>query len=118
RYGDINILARSLADIGHDISQVQGRMTDSLAAFSEDAAGFGAIVSGLQVEITQARMVPVEQLFMRLRLPVRDAGEREGKDVRVATFAEHVDLDKAIIDQLYTPLLHLVRNAVAHGIED
>jgi chemosensory pili system protein ChpA (sensor histidine kinase/response regulator) len=118
RYGDVNILARSLADIGHDISQVQGRMTDSLGAFSEDAAGFGSIVAGLQVEITQARMVPVEQLFLRLRLPVRDAGEREGKEVRVATFGEDVDLDKAIIDELYTPLLHLVRNAVAHGIED
>jgi chemosensory pili system protein ChpA (sensor histidine kinase/response regulator) len=117
RYGDVNILARSLADIGHDISQVQGRMTDSLAAFSEDAAGFGSIVAGLQVEITQARMVPVEQLFLRLRLPVRDAGEREGKDVRVQTFGEDVDLDKAIIDELYNPLLHLVRNAVAHGIE-
>jgi chemosensory pili system protein ChpA (sensor histidine kinase/response regulator) len=117
RYGDINILARSLADIGHDISQVQGRMSDSLIAFSEDAAGFGAIVTGLQTEITQARMVPVEQLFMRLRLPVRDAGEREEKDVRVVTSGEDVALDKAIIDELYTPLLHLVRNAVAHGIE-
>ena len=117
RYGDVNILARNLADIGHDISQVQGRMNDSLTAFSEDAAGFGAIVTGLQTEITQARMVPVEQLFTRLRLPVRDAGEREGKQVRVKAHGEDVDLDKAIIDELYTPLLHLVRNAVAHGIE-
>jgi chemosensory pili system protein ChpA (sensor histidine kinase/response regulator) len=117
RYGDVNILARSLADIGHDISQVQGRMNDSLSAFSEDAAGFGSIVTGLQTEITQARMVPVEQLFTRLRLPVRDAGEREGKPVRVQAHGEDVDLDKAIIDELYTPLLHLVRNAVAHGIE-
>jgi chemosensory pili system protein ChpA (sensor histidine kinase/response regulator) len=118
RYGDINILARTLADIGHDISQVQGRMNDSLTAFSEDAAGFGAIVTGLQAEITQARMVPVDQLFMRLRLPVRDASEREGKEVRVQTSGEDVELDKAIIDELYNPLLHLVRNAVAHGIED
>jgi sortase A len=62
-------------------------------------------------------MVPVDQLFMRLRLPVRDAGERENKEVRVQTSGEDVELDKAIIDELYTPLLHLVRNAVAHGIE-
>jgi chemosensory pili system protein ChpA (sensor histidine kinase/response regulator) len=117
RYGDVNILARTLNEMGHQMADVQGRMNESLDTFSEDAAAFSQIVTGLQGEITRARMVAVEQLFMRLRLPVRDAADREGKSVRVATFGEDVDLDKAIIDELYNPMLHLVRNCVSHGVE-
>jgi chemosensory pili system protein ChpA (sensor histidine kinase/response regulator) len=117
RYGDVNILARTLNEISHQIAEVQGRMNESLGTFSEDAGAFSAIISGLQDEITRARMVPIEQLFMRLRLPVRDAAEREQKSVRVETYGEDVDLDKAIVDELYNPMLHLVRNCVAHGVE-
>lgn len=116
-YDDANILARQLNDISHDIGQVQGRIHETVNAFSEDAAGFSGIVGHLQEEITRARMVPVEQLFSRLRLPIRDAAHRGGKRVKVEVSGEHVDLDKGIIDELYVPMLHLVRNGVAHGIE-
>jgi chemosensory pili system protein ChpA (sensor histidine kinase/response regulator) len=92
-------------------------MQEVLGQFADDAASFGAIVSGLQGEITRARMVPVDELFSRLRLPVRDAAQREGKSVRVSVSGADVDLDKTIVDKLYVPLLHLVRNAVSHGIE-
>src|SRR4029078_6232899 len=78
-----NILARSLHELGSGVADVQDRITTALDAFSEDAASFGAAVSSLQDEITRARMLPVEQLFLRLRLPIRDAAEREGKSVRV-----------------------------------
>jgi chemosensory pili system protein ChpA (sensor histidine kinase/response regulator) len=117
RYGDVNILARSLHEMGSGVAEVQDRIMSALDAFSEDAASFGAAVSSLQEEITRARMVPLEQLFLRLRLPVRDAAEREGKSVRVRTVGEDVALDKTILDQIYLPMLHVVRNAVAHGIE-
>jgi chemosensory pili system protein ChpA (sensor histidine kinase/response regulator) len=56
-------------------------------------------------------------VFARLRLPVRDAAERETKEVRVVTVGEDVSLDKTIADALFAPMLHLVRNAVVHGIE-
>jgi chemosensory pili system protein ChpA (sensor histidine kinase/response regulator) len=117
QYGEVNILARSLGSIADDVESVQAQIQEVLNQFAEDAAAFGTIVSGLQGEITRARMVPVEDLFARLRLPVRDAAQREGKSVRVMTIGEDVDLDKTIVDKLYVPLLHLVRNAVAHGVE-
>jgi chemosensory pili system protein ChpA (sensor histidine kinase/response regulator) len=116
-YGDVNILARSLGTIADEVAAVQAQIQDALNQLSEDAASFGSVVSGLQGEITRARMVPVNDLFTRLRLPVRDAAQREGKSVRVATSGEDVDLDKTIVDKLYVPLLHVVRNAVSHGIE-
>ncbi len=116
-YGDVNILARSLNEIGSGVSEVQERIDTVLEAFSEDSVGFGATVSSLQQELTRARMVPVDQLFLRLRLPIREAAEHGDKQVRVRTAGEQVALDKTLMDQLYLPLLHLVRNAVAHGIE-
>jgi chemosensory pili system protein ChpA (sensor histidine kinase/response regulator) len=116
-YGEVNILARHVGAIADDVATVQSQIHELLNQFADDAAAFGVIVSGLQGEITRARMVPVEDLFARLRLPVRDAAQREGKSVRVTTSGEDVDLDKTIMDKLYAPLLHVVRNAVSHGIE-
>ncbi len=88
-----------------------------LRDFNDDAERLGATVSSLQAEITRARMVPVEQLFARLRLPIREAADREHKEVRVASVGDEVALDKAIADALLAPMLHMVRNAVSHGIE-
>ena len=62
-------------------------------------------------------MVPLEVLFSRLQLPLRDAAEREDRDVRLETSGADVHLDKTIVDSLFQPMLHLVRNAVSHGIE-
>ncbi|MFN8094167.1 MAG: response regulator [Vicinamibacteria bacterium] len=117
QYGDVNILARQVGAIADEVATVQAQIQEVLNQFADDAAAFGGIVSGLQDEITRARMVPVEELFSRLRLPVRDAAQRESKSVRVTTSGEDVALDKTIVDQLYAPLLHVVRNAVSHGIE-
>ncbi len=116
-YEDINILARSLEEIDSDITAIQSQIDGEIESFNAGADGFGALISSLQNEITEARMVPVDQLFLQLRRPVRDAAARLGKDVRVRTSGEDVTLDKAIMDQLFAPLLHLVRNGVSHGIE-
>ena len=116
-YEDINILARSLEEVDSDIAHIQAQIDAEMDSFNAASDGFGALISNLQGEITEARMVAVDQLFLRLRRPIHDAAERLGKDVRVVTSGDDVTLDKSIIDQLYAPMLHLVRNAVAHGIE-
>jgi chemosensory pili system protein ChpA (sensor histidine kinase/response regulator) len=116
-YEDINILARSLEEIDSDMAQIQAQVDAEIETFNASADGFGTLISGLQSEITEARMVAVDQLFLRLRRPIRDAADRLGKHVRVVTTGDDVNLDKTILDQLFGPLLHLVRNAVAHGIE-
>ena len=117
RYEDVNILARTLREIGDDIVEVSTQISGELALFREESDVFSGLVSGLQTEVTQARMVPIEQLFLRLRSPIRDAATREGKSVAVRVTGESVTIDKTLIDELYTPLLHLVRNSVSHGIE-
>ena len=117
RYEDVNILARSLAEITSDFNEVSGEIARGLASFTDDADIFGRIVSGIQSEVTRARMVPLDFLFTRLRLPIRDAALRGAKEVKVVTVGADVSLDKTIADALFEPMIHLVRNAVAHGIE-
>ena len=83
-----------------------------------DAMAFQSQVLGkLQRSVMKIRMVPVEQLFRRFPRVLRDAARFEQKDVELVLHGEDTDLDKSILDALAEPLTHLVRNAVAHGIE-
>lgn len=117
KYEDVHVLSRGLAEISNDFNEVYGQLFRELAGFTDDSEVFGRIISDIQGEVTRSRMVPVESLFTRLRLPVRDAAARLAKDVRVVTSGEDVNVDKTIADALFPPMLHLVRNAVGHGIE-
>ena len=83
--------------------------------------GLGArisrLVSDLQAEIIEARMTPVWQVFDRFPRAVRDLARHLGKQVRFEMEGEGIELDRAILDELGDPLLHLLRNAVDHGLE-
>lgn len=118
RYEDVNILARSLAEISNDMTELHGQLFGELSGFVEDSDSFSSLVSNMQREVTRARLVPLDSLFTRIRLLILDSAEREGKDVGTEIVGHQVTLDKAILDALYTPILHLVRNAVVHGIEE
>lgn len=64
-----------------------------------------------------ARMVPIAQLFGRFRRLVRDLSHELGKDIILITTGEDTELDKTLIERLADPLIHLIRNAIDHGIE-
>jgi chemosensory pili system protein ChpA (sensor histidine kinase/response regulator) len=117
RYEDIQILSRRLTEMTSDFSEMNLQLARNLAAFNDDSEIVGRIVTAIQGEVTRARMVPLDQLFTRLRLPVRDAATRENKEIRVAVEGADVHIDKTIADALFQPMLHLVRNSAVHGIE-
>jgi chemosensory pili system protein ChpA (sensor histidine kinase/response regulator) len=117
RYEDIQILSRRLTEMTSDFSEMNLQLARNLAAFNDDSEIVGRIVTAIQSEVTRARMVPLDQLFTRLRLPVRDAATRENKEIRVAVEGAEVHIDKTIADALFQPMLHLVRNSAVHGIE-
>src|SRR3989475_12060965 len=71
----------------------------------------------LQAEIIQARMTPVWQVFDRFPRLVRDLARELGKQVAFRVEGKEIELDRAILDELGDPLLHLLRNAVDHGVE-
>ncbi|HMV80864.1 MAG TPA: chemotaxis protein CheA [Leptospiraceae bacterium] len=63
------------------------------------------------------RMIPVAGLFKKMTRIVRDLAKKSGKNVRLETKGEETELDKIIIEQLSDPLLHIMRNAIDHGLE-
>ncbi|MCW3986972.1 MAG: chemotaxis protein CheA [Candidatus Bathyarchaeota archaeon] len=77
----------------------------------------GRLVSDLQFNIMQARLVPVGQIFRRFPRMVRDLARREQKQVSLVLEGAEIELDRKIVDKLGEPLVHLLRNAVDHGVE-
>lgn len=76
------------------------------------------LIGALQDEVLQARMVPVGQVFDRFPRLVRDVARDLGKDVQFVMEGREIELDRALLDAMADPLLHLLRNALDHGIED
>ena len=75
------------------------------------------LTSRLQTEIIEARMTPVWQVFDRFPRAVRDLARHLGREVAFRIEGKEIELDRAILDELGDPLMHLLRNAVDHGIE-
>jgi len=117
RYEEIHVLSRRLEEAASDTKELRRDMASEMQQLTEDAEVLSAIASGLQSEITRARMLTIDVLFSRLRLPIRDAAQRSEREIEIEVTGEQLAIDKAMSDALFGPLLHLVRNAVVHGIE-
>jgi len=117
RYDDFGILSRSLTEISADITEVLSQLDSFVRRVDGDIDEFTKLAHRLQDEITQARMVPIGYLYTRIARTVRDAAKAAGKVVEVSLGGAETELDNNIIQQIVDPLLHLVRNAVSHGIE-
>ncbi|HVH13311.1 MAG TPA: ATP-binding protein, partial [Longimicrobium sp.] len=83
----------------------------------EQLESLGAIAATVRRSATALRLVPVERVFSRFPSLAEDLARERGKRVRVELAGEGTELDKATADALLDPLLHLVRNAVDHGVE-
>jgi two-component system chemotaxis sensor kinase CheA len=76
------------------------------------------LVSAMQAEVLAARMTPVGEVFERFPRLVRDLSRDLGKRIRFDMEGEEIELDRSILDEIGEPLLHLIRNAADHGIEN
>ncbi|HZE87144.1 MAG TPA: chemotaxis protein CheA [Methylomirabilota bacterium] len=76
----------------------------------------GKNINALQFQIMKARAVPVKMIFDHLPRAVRDLAREEGKQIELKITGEDIELDRTIVDRLDEPLIHLIRNAVSHGI--
>ncbi len=112
----------SLMDLIGELVTTRGRLND-LASERKDAAiddvaiQVSRLSADLQAEIIQARMTPVWQVFDRFPRLVRDVARQLDKQVAFKVEGKEIELDRAILDELGDPLVHLLRNAVDHGIE-
>ena len=117
RYDDFNILSRSLTEISADLTEVLSQLGRFVRQVDSDIDQFTNLAHRLQDEITEARMVPIGNLYTRLSRTARDAAKAAGKQVELTLAGAETDLDNGIIQQISDPLIHLVRNSIAHGIE-
>jgi chemosensory pili system protein ChpA (sensor histidine kinase/response regulator) len=118
RYDDFSILSRSLTEISADVNVVLAQLEGFMGRVDSDIDEFTKLAHHLQDEITAARMVPIGNLYTRLSRTVRDAANATGKPIELSLEGSNTELDNNIIQHVSDPLIHLVRNAVAHGVED
>jgi chemosensory pili system protein ChpA (sensor histidine kinase/response regulator) len=117
RYSDFNVLARSVREISADLTEIRAQLSAALREIEQDTSGSLRLVQSLRGEVTRARMVPVGRLFARFPRQVRQASRAAGKTVALNVSGTSVEIDSAIIEQIADPLLHLVQNAIVHGLE-
>lgn len=88
-----------------------------LVGFEAAAHRLSMIVSEVQDAASELRLVPVAEVFRRLKRTVRELQRETDKDIRLEILGEDTAIDKLVADRLYDPLLHVVRNAADHGLE-
>jgi two-component system chemotaxis sensor kinase CheA len=93
------------------------RGRERLASMAEAIDHLSRVSDGLQRGVLETRMVPIGPLFDRFHRVVRDLRVSSGKEVSLRIAGEKTELDKRMVDELGDPLIHLVRNAVDHGLE-
>lgn len=93
------------------------RGSELVAALSETAAHIGRITDQLQEEVMQIRMLPVANVFNKYPRMVRDLAQKTGKEIELIIQGQDTELDRSVIEVINDPLIHLIRNAVDHGIE-
>ncbi|MCL6641549.1 MAG: response regulator [Candidatus Rokubacteria bacterium] len=117
RYDDFNILARSVGELSNDLSEIQAQLAALVRAVRDDTGQVQRLTGDLRGEITRARLVPVSRLFARFARQVRETARATGKRATLAVRDEGVEMDSSVVEQLADPLLHLVQNAIIHGLE-
>lgn len=90
---------------------------DDKASMAESVEYLGRVTSDLHDAVMKARMIPIQTVFERFPRTVRDLSRNMGKDVKLNILGAETEVDRTIIDEIGEPLVHLIRNAIDHGIE-
>lgn len=114
--GEIGLTKNRIANLKTQI--IHGRTDpETLKALDQAVNQLDLLVSDLQNAVMKTRMQPIGRLFQKYPRLARDLARQLGKDVELVLSGEETELDKTMIEDLSDPLVHLVRNAVDHGIE-
>ena len=114
--GEIGLTKNRLTHLRTDIVD-KYRNDDSLKVLDSVVDQLDMLVSDLQNAVMKARMQPVGRVFQKYVRLARDLARQLGKDVELVLEGEDTEVDKNMIEELNDPLVHLVRNAVDHGVE-
>ena len=114
--GEIGLTKNRLTCLRTDI--IAGKSNaNTLQALDEAVSQLDLLVSDLQNAVMKTRMQPIGRLFQKYPRLARDLARSLGKDVELVLEGEETEIDKTMIEDLNDPLVHLVRNAVDHGVD-
>ncbi|MGM0553458.1 MAG: chemotaxis protein CheA [Pseudomonadota bacterium] len=115
RLDEIMNLVGELVLVRNRLSMLRSQNVDD--ELGKAISSLALVTSDLQTSVMKTRMQPVKKVFNRFPRVIRDLSRNLGKEIELEIFGEDTDLDKNLVEALSDPLVHLVRNAVDHGIE-
>jgi len=86
-------------------------------SLNQSVAHLGQIVTNMQNIAMSMRMIPIKATFMKMIRLVRDLSRKSGKEVDLKMVGEDTEIDRNVVDSLYEPMVHMIRNSCDHGIE-
>ncbi len=118
RFTRVQELTRMMAESVHDVATVQRNLQRTVEGAEDDLIAQGRQARELQRDLLRTRMVEFEGIAERLYSVVRQASKDANKQVKLDIQGGSLDMDRGVLDRLTPAFEHLLRNAVAHGIED
>ena len=117
RYTEFHLLSRELSETTSDVSTISNALKTLIGDFDSTLNRQSYLSSDLQEKLMRTRMVPLATLATRLHRAVRVVARKQDKQVELILEGEEIELDKTVLEELADPLLHILRNAVDHGLE-
>ncbi len=118
RYDDLHTVSRRIAEAGADSRLIDRQLDRQVAGLGEAIGRLDRVQEDLRETAMRARMVPVASVVPRLQRAVRQAARMAGRRVQLEIAGDGTAVDARLLHALLAPLVHLVRNAVDHGIEE
>ena len=115
--GELVLERNRMIQLNQDL---QGGTSDGVAfgeEFGKLTKRMNFVTSELQMQVLKMRMIPVEKVFKKFPRIVRSLARDLGKEVDLQIFGEETELDRSVVDEIGDPLIHLIRNAMDHGLE-
>ncbi|MCE5195382.1 MAG: response regulator [Nitrospiraceae bacterium] len=117
RYDELNLFSRKLQEITNDITEALKEMTIFFNSFNDDVSSIETMVNSLRSDVSDMRMINIGRLFQRFSKSVKDMAKQYNKKVELLLSGGDTKIDKVIFERLFDPLMHIIRNSIAHGIE-
>jgi len=125
REGDINVFMNFNKQFLSYWSDAQNRLHDEMREIYslhkrmlEDDAKLSHVVNKLEQMVKDIRLLPLATVFHMIPRMVRDISKEKGKDIELSISGSETNADKKIVEEIKTPLIHIIRNAIDHGIEE
>ena len=115
--GELVLERNRMIQLNQDLQQGAAERLDFNDEFGKLTKRMNFVTSELQMQVLKMRMIPVDKVFKKFPRIVRSLARDLGKEVDLQIFGEETELDRSVVDEIGDPLIHLIRNAMDHGLE-